>query len=288
MKGTAYLLQATLIAVWWVGLACSSRFFDAFQFSGISSTAFWSFFGPDILVIAALSLVRAYRKSTTLELIVLGAFAYAALYCFNATVLTNSGYLPTGLMVLGLLYNAFLCFPNAAFRASSAQHISMNALKTLIQIVCIWVLLLVAVPYILLDAFGSVSLPTLSSASVVGAILFLNCSMLGLTSSFFLVRDGDGTPLPLDQTNSLVMSGPYQYVCNPMAIAGIGQGISIALIFQSLPILTYSLIGALFWHCVVRPIEERDLTARFGNAYTEYRRSVSCWIPKFKRNGTEQ
>ena len=175
-------------------------------------------------MLTALSLVRAYRTSTTLELIVLGAFAYAALYCFNATVLTNSGCLPTGLMVLGLLYNAFLCFPNAAFHASSAQHTSINALKKFIQIVCIWALLLVAVPYILLDAFSTASLPNLSSGSVVGAILFLNCSMLGLISSFFLVRDGDGTPLPLDQTNSRVNSRPYQYVCNPMAIAGIGQG----------------------------------------------------------------
>lgn len=30
MNGTGYLLQATLIAIWWVGLACSSRFFAAF------------------------------------------------------------------------------------------------------------------------------------------------------------------------------------------------------------------------------------------------------------------
>ncbi|QDU93085.1 methyltransferase family protein [Lignipirellula cremea] len=286
MKETAYLLQATLIAAWWIGLTCSSRFFDAFQFSGISSIAFWSFFGPDVLVIAALSLVRAYREYRTLELIVLGAFAYAALYCCNAVALTNSGYLPTGLMVLGLLYNTFLCFPNAAFRVSSSKHTTTNALKTLIQIVCVWTLALVAVPYVLLDAFDALRFPTVSIGSVVGTGLFLACSLLGLSSSFFIVRDGKGTPLPLDQTNSLVMSGPYRYVCNPMAIAGIGQCISIALIFQSFPILTYSLIGAFFWHCVVRPIEERDLAERLGDAYTEYRREVSCWIPTFKRNAT--
>ncbi|MEM6798453.1 MAG: isoprenylcysteine carboxylmethyltransferase family protein [Planctomycetota bacterium] len=282
MKETAYLLQATLIAVWWVGLTCSSRFFNAFQFSGISPTAFWSFFGPDILVIAGLSLVRAYRANRTLELIVLGAFAYAALYCCNATAQTNSGYLPTGLMFLGLLYNSFLCFPNAAFRTSSAQHTATNALKTLIQIVCTWALALVAVPYVLLDAFDALRTPTMSIGSVFGTGLFVACSLLGLTSAFFLVRDGNGTPLPLDQTNSLVMSGPYRYVCNPMAIAGIGQGIAIALIFLSIPLLIYSLLGALVWHCVVRPIEERDLKERFGDAYTEYRRAVSCWIPTFK------
>lgn len=286
MKETAYLLQAALIVAWWTGLSCSSKFFEAFQFSGISSTAFWSFFGPDILVITTLSLVRAYRNSRTLELIVLGAFAYAALYCLNATILTNSGYLPTGIMVLGFFYNAFLCFPNATFRTSSSKRTSTNALKTLVQIVCIWAISLVAIPYVLLDSFDTLKLPTASIATIVGVILFLACSLLGLASSYVLVRDGHGTPLPLDQTNSLVISGPYRFVCNPMAIAGIGQGLSIAMIFQSIPIIIYSLLGAVFWHWVVRPIEERDLTERFGNDYTEYRRNVSCWIPRFGRNAT--
>lgn len=35
MKGTAYLLQATLIALWWIGLLVSQPFYEAFQFPGI-------------------------------------------------------------------------------------------------------------------------------------------------------------------------------------------------------------------------------------------------------------
>ena len=98
-----------------------------------------------------------------------------------------------------------------------------------------------------------------------------------------MVRDGAGTPLPLDQTNNLVVTGPYHYVRNPMAIAGIGQGVSIAAIYQSVPILIYSLLGALVWHTVVRPMEEQDMIGRFGEAYVEYRQRVSCWIPTFRR-----
>ena len=286
MKETAYLLQATLIVAWWVGLATSATFFQAFQFSGISSTAFWSFFAPDILAIAALSLYRAYRDSSTIEFVVLGAFAYAALYCCNATALTNSGYLPTGLMVLGLLYNVFLCFSRAFFRTSKTTSATANALKTLIQIVCIWALSLVVVPYVLLDAFNSLSLPDVSASTVIGCVCFLAFSFLGLASSYFIVRDGDGTPLPLDQTSKLVVSGPYHYVCNPMAIAGIGQGLSLALLFHSVPILIYSILGGVFWHFVVRPVEERDLAERFGDAYHDYRSTVSCWIPRLKRNAT--
>ena len=44
MKETAYLLQAALVALWWVGLALSQRFFDAFQFPGMDAKAFWAFF----------------------------------------------------------------------------------------------------------------------------------------------------------------------------------------------------------------------------------------------------
>lgn len=98
-----------------------------------------------------------------------------------------------------------------------------------------------------------------------------------------MVRDGEGTPLPLDQTNALVVSGPYRFVRNPMAIAGIGQGLAVACLFQSIPILAYSLLGALVWQVVVRPFEERDMINRFGEDYLNYRRNVTCWLPTFSK-----
>ncbi|MEE2826184.1 MAG: isoprenylcysteine carboxylmethyltransferase family protein [Planctomycetota bacterium] len=283
MKETAYLLQAALISAWWLGLAISSSFFHAFQFAGIPPVSFWAFFAPDILLIASLSIARAYHQNRALELVILGAFAYATLYCCNATILTLSGYLPTGLMALGLGYNVFLCFNESIFRRSCAGMVR-NAGKTVIQIVCIWILALAVVPYILLDAFNGLITPALDAQTVAGGLLFLAFSLLGLTSSFFLVRDGDGTPLPLDQTNELVVSGPYHYVRNPMAIAGIGQGIAVAIVFHSFPILVYSLLGAFAWHLVVRPFEEQDMLKRFGDSYQGYRQRVPCWFPRFGKN----
>jgi protein-S-isoprenylcysteine O-methyltransferase Ste14 len=285
MKETAYLLQAALISAWWVGLASSQAFFSAFQFDEISPTAFWSFFAPDIVLIAALSTLRAYRQVAAIEFVVLGAFAYAALYCCNATLLTGTGMLPTGLMLLGLAYNIFLCFNESLFRESRSSSVWINASKTLIQIVCVWFLALVVVPYVLLDAFGTVSAPTAGAALWVGVVLFTGFSLLGLTSSYFMVRDGSGTPLPLDQTTKLVLSGPYRYVRNPMAVAGIGQGLAIAMMFQSVPVFVYSVLGAVVWHVVVRPIEERDLAKRFGKPYLDYRESVHCWIPRLQGFG---
>ena len=282
MKETAYLLQAALISAWWVGLATNQSFFAAFQFDGIPPTAFWAFFAPDVIFIAVLSVVRSYRMSSIIENVILGAFGYASLYCANATFLTRSGYLPTCLMLLGLGYNFFLCFQNAMFRNSTSSF-GKNVVKTLVQIVCIWILALVVMPFIILRAFENIATPKIDIFLFIGLVVFACCSALGLTSAYVMVRDGSGTPLPLDQTNRLVVTGPYHYVRNPMAIAGIGQGIAIALIFQSIPIFVYALLGALVWHLVVRPIEERDLIRRFGDAYLDYQQNVSCWIPTFRQ-----
>jgi len=285
MKETAYLLQAALISAWWVGLASSEFFFAAFQFGEISSTAFWAFFAPDVILIAALSTARAYKKNSAIEYVILGAFGYATLYCANATVLTASGYLPTGLMLAGLAYNVFICFNDSLFRSSSTSTV-WNVIKTLVQVVCIWILALVIMPYVILDAFDALILPSLGIWLLVGAFLFGCFSLLGLSSAYFMVRDGYGTPLPLDQTNKLVVTGPYQYVRNPMAIAGIGQGLAVSFVFQSVAILIYAILGALVWHLVVRPSEERDMSQRFGEPYEIYRRQVSCWKPTFSRKAT--
>ena len=67
-----------------------------------------------------------------------------------------------------------------------------------------------------------------------------------------------------------------------MAVAGIGQGISISVIAGSISILVYSLIGAILWQLVVRPIEEKDMQKRFGQEYEVYKKEVRCWIPRFK------
>jgi protein-S-isoprenylcysteine O-methyltransferase Ste14 len=286
MKETGYLLQAALIAAWWVGLASSQTFFAAFQFDGIPAVAFWSFFAPDVVLIAFLSTLRAYRRVAALEYMIIGAFGYASLYCCNATLLTGSGWLSSGLMLLGLAYNTFLCFSRSLFRSSTSASIPINAAKTFVQIVCIWMLTLVVFPYVILDAFHALTWPRTGFSMWIGVVLFVGFSLLGLASSVVMVRDGGGTPLPLDQTKQLVVSGPYRFVRNPMAIAGIGQGLAVATIFQSVPILVYSLLGAMIWHVVVRPIEEHDMVQRFGRPYLDYRARVTCWIPRFRENAT--
>lgn len=282
MIETAFLFQAALIIVWWAGISLSESFFAVFQFPGIGHEIFSAFFIPDIAVIVILSIIRAYWKSRDLQLIILGAFLYATLFCVNASLATSGGYFSTVIMLLGLVYNFFLCYNEKMFRVAETS-LTANIIKTLIQIICIWFLTLVLFPFLILTAFETSIVPNFGPQVYISAPLFLVCSALGLWSSFAIVTIGKGTPLPLDQARVLVTSGPYNLVRNPMAMAGVGQGLAISLLYLSTPVLLYCLLGALVWQFVVRPIEERDLLARFGADYQQYRQNVRCWLPRWNR-----
>lgn len=92
--------------------------------------------------------------------------------------------------------------------------------------------------------------------------------------------EGAGTPLPLSTARHLVTQGPYAYLRNPMAVAGLAQGFSVALILGSWAVAIYTLLGMLVWNFFVRPGEEANLELRFGKAFQQYRREVRCWIPR--------
>lgn len=99
---------------------------------------------------------------------------------------------------------------------------------------------------------------------------------------------GKGTPLPVDCAPRLVVKGLYRYVRNPMAIGGLGMGYAVGLGLGSFGVIAYVTVGMLFWNYVVRPIEERDLLARFGSPYERYCQRVKCWIPLFRTVDDDQ
>ncbi|WP_286178349.1 methyltransferase family protein [Rhodopirellula sp. JC639] len=82
-----------------------------------------------------------------------------------------------------------------------------------------------------------------------------------------MVTQGGGTPLPTATAPRLVVAGPYRFVRNPLALAGILQGIAVGWLLGSVPVIVYSLTGIFAWHVFVRPAEEQDLLDRFGTRY---------------------
>jgi protein-S-isoprenylcysteine O-methyltransferase Ste14 len=76
-----------------------------------------------------------------------------------------------------------------------------------------------------------------------------------------------------------VIAGPYRYVRNPMAVAGIAQGVAVGLLLGSWLVVIWALCGSLVWNSLIRPFEEEDLEKRFGDDFRAYRDHVKCWVP---------
>ncbi|MCA9128049.1 MAG: isoprenylcysteine carboxylmethyltransferase family protein [Planctomycetales bacterium] len=95
-----------------------------------------------------------------------------------------------------------------------------------------------------------------------------------------MVKVGRGTPLPTASATNLVEAGPYRFLRNPMAAAGIGQGFFVGCWLGNPLVVIFALAGIPVWHCVVRPLEEADMLERYGDAYQRYRGRVPLWLPR--------
>ena len=171
-------------------------------------------------------------------------------------------------------------FRPADGRAAASSHMAATAL----QILVFWGFFLGAIPLAL--AFAEqrwgLTMPFPPSAGATGVVVFVLASALGLWSAAAISTRGGGTPLPAAMPNRLVIAGPYRFVRNPMAMAGIVQGVAVGLMLSSWVVIAYAIAGSLVWNYVVRPLEESDLEARFGDPYVRYRMSVRCWWPRLR------
>jgi protein-S-isoprenylcysteine O-methyltransferase Ste14 len=166
-------------------------------------------------------------------------------------------------------------------RPATSRPRRWNILKTLLQTSVFWLVFLAILPSAISFWETDLALPRFSfvGQSILPWVLFGLASALGLASGYTMSSQGDGTPLPTDCARRLVVAGPYRYVRNPMAIAGLAQGACVGLALGSPLTLLYVLLGGILWHTLVRPTEELDLARRFGAEYQEYQRHVRCWIP---------
>lgn len=171
---------------------------------------------------------------------------------------------------------------NSLFKPAKSNNGIWNLTKTVIQTAVFWSTFLFIFPHFIVKLEIAFNISSFQPTPIIGWILFSVFSLMGLYSGYTMSWIGQGTPLPIDCPNKLVVNGPYKFVRNPMAVSGIGQGISVGIIFGSFMIILYALVGASLWHLFVRPIEEKDLETRFGKSYLEYKANVKCWIPDFK------
>jgi len=159
---------------------------------------------------------------------------------------------------------------------------AVNVLKTLVQIVFMWGFFLFVCPFVIVRMEAFLGIPHFNLPPWIGIAVFVPISLVGFYSAMLFAVRGRGTPFPLDTAIELVILGPYRYIRNPMAVAGIGQGIGVGLYLNSPATLVYSLCGAFAWHYIARPWEEADLVRRFGKSYENYRQAVPLWRPRLR------
>lgn len=167
------------------------------------------------------------------------------------------------------------------FKPARSANRPYNLLKTFVQTLAFWTTFLYLLPKAIVWFERYYGLARFEPNFILGISLFILFGALGLYSGFTMSWLGKGTPLPTDCPVALVVKGPYKFVRNPMAVAGIGQGLCVGLCLGSYFVMAYSLLGAFLWHLYVRPMEELDLEKRFGASYLAYKSKTRCWVPRF-------
>ena len=157
-----------------------------------------------------------------------------------------------------------------------------NLIKTLIELVCFWLVFLFAIPLGISIVEVELGIQRFPSMPFLAAAALLLFTLLALWAAAAIALIGEGTPLPTDATARLVVRGPYAFVRNPLVIAAFGQGAAVALALGSVPVAGYVVVGAVAWYLFVRPIEERDLAERFGQEWKRYKREVRAWRPRLR------
>lgn len=168
-----------------------------------------------------------------------------------------------------------------AFRTSATVGTGRILARTGLQTVFFWGSFLLVLPLVIsfVESRWMLSIDVPLAVRVIGIVLLSAATALGVWSAVSMSVEGEGTPLPSQMARRLVVAGPYRHVRNPMAVAGIAQGVAVGLILGSWLVVAYALCGSVIWNSVVRPLEEADLEDRFGAEFADYRSRVSCWVP---------
>lgn len=237
--------------------------------------AVWIAAGWSVLV--ALGMV-IYATATTEAGLGAVLMILAALGSVLAGVLVLYGRIPSEKLLVGPF----------AFKSSHTRVRSRLLVHTTVQIIIFWGVFLIIIP-VIINAFEdrwelAYKFPIL--LVVTGFALLAFSSVIGVWSARAIANFGSGTPLPSQMAHHLVSRGPYAFVRNPMAIAGIIQGVAMGLLIGSWLIIVYALIGSLLWNWLIRPHEEADLCERFGDEYRAYADRVGCWWPRFSRTSS--
>ena len=110
--------------------------------------------------------------------------------------------------------------------------------------------------------------------------LWLFGAIIVLWSFWNFLKQGRGTPAPIDPPKELVAVGFYRYTRNPMYVGVLSLIVGHFLWFGFWSLLFYAAIVFLAFNTFVTYYEEPTLREKFGAAYEDYCQRVPRWILK--------
>lgn len=234
--------------------------------------AVWVVVPWTLLVTAGLAVVATLTTEAGWGVLLMAAASVGGM---GAGILVRVGRIPTERLLVGPL----------GFRDARPARPERHVSRTAGQLVVFWGLFLGVLPAAIsaLEHRWQLHVPFPPAVVAAGVVVFVLASALGVWSAVAMSTRGGGTPLPSQATTRLVVDGPYKFVRNPMAVAGIAQGAAVGLVLQSWLVVAYAVAGSVVWNTLVRPVEERDLAHKFGDAYRDYAAQVRCWVPRLPR-----
>ncbi|MGD8865961.1 MAG: isoprenylcysteine carboxylmethyltransferase family protein, partial [Anaerolineales bacterium] len=132
-----------------------------------------------------------------------------------------------------------------------------------------------------LDRFLSISLSLVDPwVLVIGIFFMLVGGFFALWSIVDQLFKARGTPLPIMPTQELLISGPFKLCRNPMSFGTIllYLGLSILIVSPGAAAIVIVLSSLLLTY--IKRVEERELEARFGQAYRSYKEQTPFLIPR--------
>jgi len=81
----------------------------------------------------------------------------------------------------------------------------------------------------------------------------------------------------------LLVRGPYQFTRNPMYLSGMAIWLGWVIFYGSVAVFVGFVVVWVSVTFLVVPWEERELEARFGEAYLRYKNTVPRWLGKTRR-----
>jgi protein-S-isoprenylcysteine O-methyltransferase Ste14 len=186
--------------------------------------------------------------------------------------------------LVGELVAVALVLVPAQLLARWTEHGTYLGARVLLQFLLFTGVVLLFIPSAVLQA--SHSGWNLESLPIVWRHVLLQCAIVAAIVGVSAVQEfaerGGGTPFPYDPPRTLVRSGVYAYVRNPMQLSTSLLFVLLALATRNVWLALAAVVVIAYGAGFAAWDEGRDLRLRFGAATEPYAASVRNWLPSWR------